>query len=131
MCSSLDKPIDIFKRLTQNNEQNNEQYKKIIEILQAYSNENVVTILYDYETYEHNIIEYNIMLNILNRRDLKLNEIAYFAALRAINDNIKDKKYHNIDTLKLITYYNEILVDLKKHKISGDNSMIITDDFIL
>jgi hypothetical protein len=134
MYSYLDKPIDIFKRLSPNNEQNNEQYKKILEVLQVlqeYSNKNIGTTSYDYETYKHNIMEYNIMLNIMNKRDLKLNEMAYFATLRAINDNIKNINNHNINTLQQIIKYNEILVGLKKHKILGVDSIIIPDVFVL
>jgi hypothetical protein len=130
----LDNPVDIFKRLSPNNEQNNEQYKKILEVLQVlqeYSNKNVGTITYDYDTYKHNIMEYNIMLNIMNRRDLKLDEMAYFATLRAINDNVKNTNNHNINTLQQIIEYNEILVGLKKHKILDDDSIFIPDNFIL
>ena len=131
MFRSLDNPIDIFKRLSPNNEQNNEQYIKILEVLQVHSNKNIATVSYDYETYKHNIMEYNIMLNIMNRRDLKLDEIAYFATLQSIYDNIKNIKHHNINTLQQITEYNEVLDDLKKHKIFGEDSMITPDNFIL
>jgi hypothetical protein len=133
MFLSLDNPVDIFKRLSSNNDENNEQYKKILEILQVlqeYSNKNVRTISYDYETYKHNIMEYNIMLNIMNRRNLKLDELAYFATLQAIYDNIKNTSNHNINTLQQITKYKEILVGLKKHKILGVTSSI-PDVFVL
>jgi hypothetical protein len=126
-----DNPIDIFKRLSVNNDKNKEQYNKILEVLQEYSNKNVVTISYDYETYEQNIMEYNIMLNIMNRRDLKLEEKAYFATLRAINDNIKNINNHTINTLQQIIEYNEILVGLKKHKIFGNDSMFFPCVFVL
>jgi hypothetical protein len=134
MFPSLDNPVDIFKRLSPNNEQNNEQYKKILEVmqvLQEYSNKNVGIISYDYDLYKHNIMEYNIMLNIMNRRELKLDEFAYFATLKAINDIIKNINNYNNNTLQQIIEYNEILVGLKKHKVLDNDSIFIPDNFIL
>jgi hypothetical protein len=124
-----DKPINIFKRLVP--EQNNEEYNNIMEILNIYTKDDNKTKLYDfnaiYKKNFYNITEYIHMHNILNRRDLTLDEIARFATLKAIYDNTYQIEHHNPNTLYQIGKYDELLTKLKIQYCIN----IPDDDFIL
>jgi lysine/ornithine N-monooxygenase len=125
-----DKPVNIFKRLVPEQNQNNEEYNNIMKILQTSKKEDNKTKLYDfnaiYNKNFYNIMEYIHMHNILNRRDLTLNEIARFATLKAIYDNTYQIEYHDPNTLQRIEEYDELLTKLK-----NKDSIIIPNDFIL
>ena len=125
-----DEPVNIFRRLVPEQNQNNEEYNNIMKVLQTSKKEGNEIKLYDfnaiYNKNYYNIIEYIHMHNILNRRELTLNEIARFATLKAIYDNTYKIEYHNPNTMKQIDEYDEFLTKLKKK-----DDIIIPDDFIL
>ena len=126
-----DKPVNIFKRLTHEQNQNNEEYNNIMNVLNIREKDNNEIKVYDfnaiYNKNLYNIMEYIHMHNIMNRRDLTLDEIARFATLKAIYDNTYQIEHHNPNTLRQIEEYDEILTKLKNQ----DCINIPNDDFIL
>jgi hypothetical protein len=80
---------------------------------------------YDFKILKHNTKKYiNIIVNILNRRDLKLDEQKLYYKLKKIY-NFCSSDY--ILSLKQIIIYNEIIIALQQYYYN----FIILDNFTI
>jgi hypothetical protein len=88
-------------------------------------NDNDYIYDYDFNILKHNTKKYiNIILNVLNRRDLTTNEQKIYYKLKNIyNFCSSDFKL----SLKQIIIYNEIIIALQKYYYN----FIILDNFII